>query len=152
MSEEDQCRRMSDEELAIAEQVARVATGEVWHYYYTDKGGILGRVVEGNVTPNLYPLSVDGFLAKADIDFITYTDPRFVLRLVSELRQSREREEKLQRHNIGLYEEIQEAQDTLAEALGYAFDEEHGWVTGEHTVVTLALEAKSKLQGYRRTQ
>lgn len=32
----------------------------------------------------------------------------------------------------------------LAEALGYPYDREAGWVTGDHSIVTLALEVRER--------
>lgn len=32
----------------------------------------------------------------------------------------------------------------LAEALGYPYDREAGWVTGDHTIVTLAMEVRNR--------
>jgi hypothetical protein len=32
----------------------------------------------------------------------------------------------------------------LAEALGYPYDREAGWITGDHTIVTLAMEVKRR--------
>ncbi len=46
-----------------------------------------------------------------------------------------------------MLEEMHEIERTLAEALGYSYDENYGWVTGDHTAVTLAMEAASKLKG-----
>lgn len=40
--------------------------------------------------------------------------------------------------------EIGEAESVLAEALGYTFEEEYGWATGDHTVVSLAMEVRSR--------
>ena len=40
--------------------------------------------------------------------------------------------------------EIAEASDILAEALGYHHDDEYGWATGDHTVVTLAMEVRRR--------
>lgn len=40
--------------------------------------------------------------------------------------------------------EMNEASDILAEALGYTHDDEYGWATGDHTIVTLAMEVKRR--------
>lgn len=45
----------------------------------------------------------------------------------------------------GLLEELCEIESILAEGLGYSFSEDYGWVIGNHTVVTLAMEARRKL-------
>ena len=43
--------------------------------------------------------------------------------------------------------ELDEVADILAEALGYTYDKDYGWVTGDHTAVTLAMEARRRLGG-----
>lgn len=59
---------------------------------------------------------------------------------------------------LGLLKERNEAEDILAEALGYPYDDEYGWVTGEHTILTLVDEAARKLNlnveatGYERDE
>ncbi|GAB3952344.1 hypothetical protein GCM10029976_090380 [Kribbella albertanoniae] len=40
--------------------------------------------------------------------------------------------------------EMNEACDILAEALGYTHDEQYGWVVGDHTIVTLAMEVRTR--------
>lgn len=42
-----------------------------------------------------------------------------------------------------LMTEMNEAAAILAEALGYHHDPEYGWATGDHTIVTLAMEVRS---------
>lgn len=37
-----------------------------------------------------------------------------------------------------------EVECLLAEALGYTCDEEYGWSTGDHTIVTLAMEVRQR--------
>jgi hypothetical protein len=32
----------------------------------------------------------------------------------------------------------------LAEALGYTYDDEYGWVIGDHTIETLAIEVRRR--------
>jgi hypothetical protein len=41
-----------------------------------------------------------------------------------------------------LFGERHEVECLLAEALGYEYDEEFGWVIGAHTIVTLAMEVR----------
>lgn len=45
---------------------------------------------------------------------------------------------------LNILREIAEASDILAEALGYRHDDEYGWATGDHTVVSLAMEVRSR--------
>ena len=45
---------------------------------------------------------------------------------------------------IAMLREFAEIEHLLAEALGYPCDEEYGWVTGDHTPVTLAMEVKGR--------
>lgn len=42
--------------------------------------------------------------------------------------------------------EMREVEAILADALGYPYDINYGWVIGDHTAVTLAMEAKDKLR------
>lgn len=37
-----------------------------------------------------------------------------------------------------------EVEAILAEALGYKHEERYGWVIGDHTIVTLAMEVKAR--------
>jgi hypothetical protein len=37
-----------------------------------------------------------------------------------------------------------EVESLLAEALGYPHDDQYGWVTGDHTIVTLAMEVRRR--------
>ena len=53
--------------------------------------------------------------------------------------------EDADRRKRAYYEEMNEAEGVLAEALGYSYDEEYGWNTGDHTVVSLAMEAREKI-------
>ena len=48
---------------------------------------------------------------------------------------------------LALLKDQMELEAILAEALGYPHDERYGWVTGDHTVVSLAMEARRKLRG-----
>lgn len=43
-----------------------------------------------------------------------------------------------------LLTEQAEVEALLASALGYGWDEQYGWVTGDHTVVTLAMEVQRR--------
>lgn len=43
-----------------------------------------------------------------------------------------------------MHREFNEIESVLAEALGYSYDENYGWVTGEHTALTLADEIARK--------
>lgn len=50
-----------------------------------------------------------------------------------------------------LLTERNKAESILAEALGYIYSEEYKvWDIGDHTIVTLAMEARSVLKGLRR--
>lgn len=51
--------------------------------------------------------------------------------------------EKLRR---GYSAELKDVEAELAPALGYLYDEVYGWVTGDHTAVTLAMEARRKIE------
>jgi len=55
--------------------------------------------------------------------------------------------ENLKRRERGMLEEMREVEELLAEALGYPKDPAYGWVTGDHTPATLAMEARRKLLG-----
>lgn len=57
----------------------------------------------------------------------------------------RTRDEQLE----GMLHEANEVEAILAKALGYPYDKDYGWVTGEHTSVTLAMEAYHKITGER---
>lgn len=48
------------------------------------------------------------------------------------------------RAELALLREHAEVECILAEALGYPYDEDYGWVTGDHTVVSLALEVRRR--------
>ena len=48
-----------------------------------------------------------------------------------------------------LFGDLYEIECILAEALGYTYDEEYGWATGDHTAVSLAMEAAKKLKEVR---
>ena len=45
----------------------------------------------------------------------------------------------------GCSAELRDVQAELAPALGYEHDEEYGWVVGDHTSVTLAMEARQTI-------
>lgn len=47
--------------------------------------------------------------------------------------------------------ELHEIEGILAEGLGYPHDPDYGWVVGDHTSVTLAMEARRKLTELRET-
>jgi hypothetical protein len=40
--------------------------------------------------------------------------------------------------------ELAEVEAILAEALGYQHDEQYGWVIGDHTPVSLAMEVRTR--------
>lgn len=46
---------------------------------------------------------------------------------------------------LELLREFKEIESILAEGLGYFYSEEYGWAIGDHTAVTLAMEARRKL-------
>ena len=46
----------------------------------------------------------------------------------------------------GMHQELNEAEDILAEAAGYPHDEDHGWVVGDHTTITLAMEVRDRVK------
>jgi hypothetical protein len=46
----------------------------------------------------------------------------------------------------GMHEEFNEIEASLAEGLGYSHDKDYGWVVGDHTPLTLADEAKTRLK------
>lgn len=70
-------------------------------------------------------------------------------RLLDALDAADEQIADLQTENRRLIEDAaregHDAEAELAPALGYEYDEEYGWVTGEHTSVTLAMEARRKI-------
>lgn len=70
----------------------------------------------------------------------------------SDAREERitELEAELRRIKHGYGTEAMETEAILAEALGYAHDEEYGWIVGDHTTVTLAMEARRQLQILQR--
>jgi hypothetical protein len=57
-----------------------------------------------------------------------------------------EETEELRRFKDGALQELHEVEEILAEALGYPYDKNYGWVTGEHTTITLAMEAKRRIR------
>jgi hypothetical protein len=52
--------------------------------------------------------------------------------------------DRMQEREKGLHREMNNASDILAEALGYRHDETYGWLTGDHTVTTLAMEVRKR--------
>lgn len=70
----------------------------------------------------------------------------------SDAREERitELEAELRRIKHGYGTEAMETEAILAEALGYAHDEEYGWIVGDHTTVTLAMEARRRLEILQR--
>jgi len=48
------------------------------------------------------------------------------------------------RRESALFAERAEVEALLAAALGYEYDEQYGWVIGDHTIVTLAMEVQSR--------
>jgi len=64
-----------------------------------------------------------------------------------EIQQELEEERKdNERFKKDMYAEMHDAEAVLAASLGYAYNENYGWVVGDHTVVTLAMEAARKLE------
>jgi hypothetical protein len=51
----------------------------------------------------------------------------------------------------GLFTELNEIEGVLAEALGYPYDEDYGWVVGDHTQLTLADEAAREIKQLRKS-
>lgn len=51
---------------------------------------------------------------------------------------------------LQMLQEIRDAENVLAEGLGYPHDEAYGYVTGDHTVVTLAMEAARELRNVQK--
>ncbi len=45
-----------------------------------------------------------------------------------------------------MYQEMMEVENILADALGYPWYKDYGHATGDHTVVTLAMEVKQKIK------
>jgi hypothetical protein len=43
-----------------------------------------------------------------------------------------------------LLTERNEVEGLLAEALGYTYDKDYGWLTGDHSIVTLAMEVRRR--------
>lgn len=54
--------------------------------------------------------------------------------------------EELETLKEGMLQELADAEGELASGLEYPYDKERGWVTGEHTTVTLAMEARRKIE------
>lgn len=52
--------------------------------------------------------------------------------------------DRLTRREKAILTERNEAADILAEALGYPNDPEYGYPTGDHTIVTLAMEVRRR--------
>lgn len=66
--------------------------------------------------------------------------------LVQRLQEEREDLKRECEERAGLmFEEFNEIEGVLAEGLGYPYELGYGWVTGEHTPLTLAMEARRKL-------
>jgi hypothetical protein len=57
-----------------------------------------------------------------------------------------ERLEEMDEFKNAMFRELHEIEDILAEANGYPHDEDYGWVVGDHTGVTLAMEAKTLIE------
>lgn len=53
---------------------------------------------------------------------------------------------ELERFKLGMFEEIREIESELAPALGYGWEDDYGWVTGDHTIVSLAMEARATIK------
>lgn len=49
----------------------------------------------------------------------------------------------------GMHLEFNEIHDTLAKALGYHYDEDYGYATGDHSPLTLAMETKGEIKRAR---
>lgn len=54
--------------------------------------------------------------------------------------------ERLTEQKNALHREQNHATDILAEALGYLHDPIYGWVTGDHSITTIAMEAAAKIR------
>jgi hypothetical protein len=52
----------------------------------------------------------------------------------------------LKRRELGILREMRDVENMLAEGLGYLHDPVYGWVIGDHTPATLAMEARRRLQ------
>ena len=59
----------------------------------------------------------------------------------------RERMARLEEQLYGYQMEMMEIHAILAEGLGYPYDEDYGWLTGDHTGVTLAMEVLHRKDG-----
>lgn len=71
----------------------------------------------------------------------------------SDAREERitELKHELRRIKHGGYgAEAVETEAVLAQALGYSYDDEYGWATGDHTITTLAMEARSRIGDLNR--
>lgn len=60
--------------------------------------------------------------------------------------------EELESFKEGALQELHETEEILAEALHYPHDEDYGWVTGEHTTITLAMEARRRIEELERAR
>lgn len=45
---------------------------------------------------------------------------------------------------LAILREHMEVENILAEACGYSYSEEYGWATGDHNVVSLAMEVRRR--------
>jgi hypothetical protein len=54
--------------------------------------------------------------------------------------------ETLKRRERGMLKEMREVETILADVLGYAYDTEYGFAIGDHTPITLAMEARRRIQ------
>jgi hypothetical protein len=57
-----------------------------------------------------------------------------------------ERLEEMDEFKNGMFKELHEVENILAETLDYPHDEDYGWVIGDHTGVTLAMESKDRIK------
>lgn len=56
-----------------------------------------------------------------------------------------ERVSELEEFKKGMFQELHDTEAELARGLGYKHDANYGWVTGDHTTVTLAMEAARRI-------
>ncbi len=50
----------------------------------------------------------------------------------------------------GCFQELRNVENELAPALGYVWEDGYNWVVGDHTSVTLAMEAREKIEDQQK--
>ncbi len=74
--------------------------------------------------------------------------------LVDEHEALKKKYEKLklkhERFQIGCFQELKDVENELAPALGYVWEDGYDWGTGDHTSVTLAMEAREKIEDQQK--